>query len=138
MNYLLDTHIWLWMLHDSSRLGPAAGAAVKDAQSTLHLSAASVWEIAIKVGRGRLALPDPIADFIPDRLRQTSTLALSISPDHAAHVARLPDHHRDPFDRLLVAQAQLEGLTLITADPALSAYDVPLLLVEGSKPKAGG
>ena len=92
------------------------------------LSVASSWEIAIKYRLGKLSLPEPAAVFIQPRLTRDGIDSLPIENRHACRVAQLPDHHRDPFDRLLVAVAQLESLTLATTDPALEPYDVPLLM----------
>ena len=93
----------------------------------LHLSAASAWEIAIKYGLGKLSLQGRPADLIPELMSQTAVAALPVLHSHALRVADLPMHHRDPFDRLLVAQAQLEGLPILTADPQLEPYDVEIL-----------
>lgn len=128
MRILLDTHVWLWMLTEPARLGDAARALLEDAEHTLHLSAASTWEIAIKYALGRLPLPEPPAAFVTGRLARDGVLPLPIEHRHAAHVAELPPHHRDPFDRLLVAQARLEEMTLVTADRALQAYEVAVVL----------
>lgn len=93
----------------------------------LYLSAASAWEIAIKYGLGKLILPGSPAELIPELMTRTAVAALPILHSHALRVADLPLHHRDPFDRLLVAQAQLEGLPILTADPRLEPYDVEIL-----------
>jgi PIN domain nuclease of toxin-antitoxin system len=91
------------------------------------LSAASSWEVAIKVGLGKLELPAPAERFVPEQLAEDGIDALAIEHAHALRVARLPPHHSDPFDRLLIAQAQLERCALLTADPRLYAYDVELV-----------
>ncbi len=128
MRALLDTQCWLWMQVSPERLAPAALEIVQDAANELYLSAASCWEIAIKYALGKLPLPMTPAEYVPSRLQTGGVLALPVSARHALHVATLPAHHRDPFDRLLIAQAQLEGLGLITADRQLTAYDVRLIL----------
>ncbi len=130
MTFLLDTHVFLWMLTTPRRLGEAARAVVESADAALVLSAASVWEIAIKHGLGRLPLPEPAATYVPTAMRRSGVTPLPVTVEHVLGVADLPRHHGDPFDRLLVAQAQLDGLTVITADPQLTAYDVPVLFVE--------
>ena len=124
MSYLLDTHVWLWMLTDPARIGPDLLAELRDGRTRLLLSAASSWEIAIKWATGRLPLPDPPATYVPTRMRRSGVEGLPVSHTHALRVASLPNLHRDPFDRLLIAQAQLEGLTIITVDPAFDGYDV--------------
>jgi prevent-host-death family protein len=103
---------------------------------TRFLSAASAWEIAIKVGLGKLKLPEPPARYVPARLAEQGMDALPIDHGHALRVAELPDHHADPFDRLLVAQAQLERMTLMTADPQLLAYEVDTLWAAEAEPPA--
>jgi PIN domain nuclease of toxin-antitoxin system len=125
--YLLDTHIWLWMLVDPQRLSSAVSRVASDPSSELLLSAASAWEIAIKHRLGKLPLSEPPATFIPDRLRRSGVRALAIEHDHVVRVADLPDHHRDPFDRLLIAQAQALRVPLITVDPVFTSYDVNLI-----------
>jgi len=125
--YLLDTHIWLWMLTAPQRLSAAASRVVSDPSNELLLSAASGWEIAIKYRLGKLALPQPPATFIPDRLRRSGVQALAIEHDHAIRVADLPDHHRDPFDRLLIAQAHALRVPVLTVDPVFTSYDITLI-----------
>lgn len=127
MRVLLDTHCWLWMLAAPERLSARALCLVDDPQGELLLSAASAWEIAIKYAVGKLALPEPPARFVPSRMERSGVLPLPVSHAHAAHVAELPPHHRDPFDRLLIAQAELEGLPLLTVDRAFAAYGIELI-----------
>lgn len=128
MRLLLDTQVWLWTLVSPERLRSAARALLEDAAHTLVLSAASSWELAIKYRLGKLALPEPPETFIPPRLTRDGIVALPVEHTHAVLVASLPDHHRDPFDRLLIAQARHEELTLVTADRQLLAYDVEIVL----------
>ncbi len=132
MSYLLDTQVWLWLLTTPERLDAGALDVVSDSESVLLLSAASTWEIAIKTGLGKLTLPGPPATYVPRAMERSRVRPLAVTVAHSLQVAQLPHHHRDPFDRLLVAQAQLEGLTLITTDRALAVYDVPLLGVTRS------
>lgn len=127
MTYLLDTHVWLWMLADTRRLG-AIEVIVRDGRNDLLLSAASAWEIAIKHELGRLPLPEPPAVFVPSRLRQSGVIPLAVEHEHVLATAQLPKHHRDPFDRLLVTQAQLLGVAILTADPMIGRYDVEAIL----------
>jgi PIN domain nuclease of toxin-antitoxin system len=120
---LLDTHALLWWLFDDPRLGTAAREAVADPLNVVYVSAVSVWEVAIKRAMGKLRAPDDLAVQVD----AAGFERLPIGFDHAERVGALPRHHRDPFDRLLVAQAQVEGATLVTGDRALAAYDVPRL-----------
>lgn len=128
MRALLDTHVWLWMLTAPERLG-AARELLARADTELLLSAASTWEIALKYTSGRLPLPEPPDRYLPPRLRSTRVELLAISHQHTLAVANLPPVHRDPFDRLLVAQAQALKVPLITADETLSGYDLELLQI---------
>ncbi|MGH2785140.1 MAG: type II toxin-antitoxin system VapC family toxin [Actinomycetota bacterium] len=127
MRILLDTQVWLWLQTSPARLGREAGELVRDTSNTLYLSAASSWEIAIKYAIGRLPLPVAPATFVPDRMRRSGVDGVAVEHSHALHVATLPPHHRDPFDRLLIAQAQLEGFVVLSADPSFDPYDVELL-----------
>ncbi len=127
MRLLLDTQCWLWMQVSPSKLNEQARALLVDPANDLLLSAASSWEIAIKYGLGKLPLPMPPGMYVVDRLRGGGVTPLAISHSHALAVAELPAHHHDPFDRLLVAQARLDGLTLLTADRVLGRYDVRII-----------
>jgi PIN domain nuclease of toxin-antitoxin system len=127
MRLLLDTSCWLWMVAASERLGPNARHMLEDGSSELLLSAASSWEISIKHALGKLALPAPPEEYVPSRMAATGVSALPVQHSHALAVASLPRHHRDPFDRLLIAQARLEGVPIMTADRAFRDYDVPLI-----------
>jgi PIN domain nuclease of toxin-antitoxin system len=126
---LLDTHIWLWLQQAPERLGGALALA-EDPANELLLSAASSWEIAIKWQLGRLALPSPPAEYVPDRVASSGVVPLAVEHVHTLAVGELPGHHRDPFDRLLVVQAVAEGAVLVTADSAMRSYDVELLWVD--------
>ncbi len=121
---LLDTQAWLWMQADDPRLGTRARRLIQQA-AEVRLSAASVWEIAIKTAIGKLTLP-PDAD-IEAELEHTGIRPLLIDFAHANHVQRLPPLHRDPFDRLLVAQALVEGLSMLSADTQLAAYGIAVI-----------
>jgi PIN domain nuclease of toxin-antitoxin system len=122
--FLLDTHTFLWMASEPDRLGPVARTLVEEPSSELHLSIASVWEMAIKASLGRLTLPGPVDRFVREQLTATRTSLFGIDVAHVAVVAELPWHHRDPFDRLLVAQAFSGGFVLLSRDAAFDAYDV--------------
>jgi PIN domain nuclease of toxin-antitoxin system len=118
---LLDTHVVLWALTNDPRLSRRARALIEDPANDVLVSAASVWEIAIKHALGRGDMPIS-GDQALDWFRQAGYALLPIAPDHAAAVEHLPDHHRDPFDRLLVAQAIAEPLRLLTRDPLVLRY----------------
>lgn len=102
---------------------------IEDSRTELLFSAASSWEISIKFALGRLPLPEPPAVYVPNRIRSSGVTPLAIEHSHALAVADLPDHHRDPFDRLLITQARIEEVPLITADSKLESYDVALVRV---------
>jgi PIN domain nuclease of toxin-antitoxin system len=124
MNLLLDTHVVLWWLADDPELKPNARSAISDTSNLVHISAVSLWEIVIKQGLGKLQLPEDWADI----LMREPFGQLPINFRHVLTVGKLPAIHRDPFDRLLVAQCLVEELTLVTRDTTLQRYDVPILL----------
>jgi len=123
---LLDTHVFLWWASNAPELSDSARALISDPASTVFVSAATAWEVAIKAGQGRLDVPKNPERFFADQLERHNFWALEVSFAHTLAVRGLPDHHQDPFDRLLVAQAQIEGLTLVSADPAIPLYGVPV------------
>lgn len=125
MRLLLDTHIFLWVVTDSRKL-KAAARRVIEASDAVHVSSASIWEIAIKVRLGKI---DGDPRQLADAIEPSGFLELPVSAHHAARVALLPDHHHDPFDRLLVAQALSEPLVLLTADSLLARYGEMVQLV---------
>lgn len=129
MRFLLDTHVWLWLQSDTARVPEAVRARLADQKAEVLLSSASSWEIAIKYARGGLPLPEPPTTYVPSRMRRDDISALPVTHTHALHVATLPHHHGDPFDRLLIAQAQLEGIPIVTADRRIARYDVETLPV---------
>ncbi len=104
-----------------------ASELLQDRAHELFLSAASAWEIAIKFALGKLPLPDPPAVYVPSRMARADTMALPVIHEHALRVAGLPPHHRDPFDRLLVAQCQAEGVPLMTADPQFRSCEIEII-----------
>ncbi|MEO6597315.1 MAG: type II toxin-antitoxin system VapC family toxin [Planctomycetota bacterium] len=124
MKYLLDTHVLLWWLHDASRLRPETRALFADSSNQLLWSACSTWELAIKSQLGKLRLEVPLHQFVVRVLAEQDLEALPVHHAHSARVAELPLIHRDPFDRLLVAQAAVEGVPFLTADAQLAAYGI--------------
>lgn len=124
MRLLLDTHVFLWWVQDARELSRKARDAIADADNECLLSLVSCWEMAIKVSLGKLELPGAIERFIPEQLTINGFRQLEIGFRHIARVATLALHHRDPFDRLLVAQATEERLTLVSADPVFRKYGV--------------
>jgi PIN domain nuclease of toxin-antitoxin system len=124
VRYLLDTNVFLWSNGAPERLNKQATAVLSSGASEIYLSAASSWEIAIKFALRALRLPSPPSQFIPDALRILSIRSLEISHFHALTAGALPSHHRDPFDRMLVAQARSEDMVLLTADNIFAKYDV--------------
>jgi PIN domain nuclease of toxin-antitoxin system len=127
MTLLLDTHVFLWFCQGDPSLSATAKSLLEDAGNRKLLSLASVWEIAIKAGLGKLKLGEPSATYIPAALVQTGFELLSISLEHATLVESLPRHHRDPFDRLLVAQATVEAVSVVSVDAAFDLYGVTRL-----------
>lgn len=124
---LVDTECWLWWHLAPDRLGARALELFEERRARLLLSAASSWEIAIKVALGKLELPAAPERFVLEQLGEDDIEGLPITHAHALRVASLPAHHSDPFDRLLVAQADLEHCALLTADPQLVTYDVDII-----------
>ena len=135
MRVLLDTHVWLWMQAEPGRLARRVRALLEDPANDLVLSAASSWEIVIKWAIGRLELPEPPGAFVEARMMATGVTPLAITHSHALRVADLPDHHRDPFDRILIAQAQVESLPILSSDDQLAPYEVELLWAAPRRPR---
>jgi PIN domain nuclease of toxin-antitoxin system len=124
MRVLLDTHAFLWWNLDDDRLSESVRDLIRDGRTEVVVSVASIWEVAIKAAKGKIELPDAADAYIDDRLRRNRWSTLSIDPRHALRAAALPMIHADPFDRVLVAQAQLESIPLVTMDAAITRYDV--------------
>jgi PIN domain nuclease of toxin-antitoxin system len=120
LRLLVDSHVLLWHLLDDPRLTPGPTAMIEADDAEVLASVASLWEIAIKNALGKLEAPEDL----PRRVAELGFESLPIDVEHAWAVRQLPHHHRDPFDRLLIAQAQVEGLPIVTSDPAFDAYDV--------------
>lgn len=122
---LLDTHVFLWWLADDARLGGDAREALSNGGNDIYVSAASSWEISIKKCNGKLTGPDDIDSIV----EQERFMKLPITLVHGELAGRLPEHHKDPFDRMLIAQAQVEKLIILTADEKIQQYDVPVVMV---------
>ena len=124
MRALLDTHAFLWWVTDDARLSDTAREVIADGRNEIHFSAASGWEIAIKARLGRLTVPDDLARFMTGQIEQNGFRSLAIELAHALRVHSLEDLHRDPFDRMLVAQSMVENLPIIGRDAQITAYGV--------------
>ena len=127
MRLLLDTHAFLWFINGDARFSATARALVEDSANTSSISVASIWEMAIKVSIGKLTFRQPFTTLLPRQLERNGIALLGITIDHALAVTVLPFHHRDPFDRLLIAQAMTEQLPLVSADAVFDAYAVTRL-----------
>lgn len=124
MRFLVDAHALLWALGEPSALSPAARDAIADPSNLIVVSTASLWECAIKASIGRLELPEDFYDSVPEAGYEVMPIRIS----HLNVYRTLPMHHRDPFDRMLVAQARAEAMTLISRDPEIAKYDVDVLV----------
>lgn len=127
MRVLLDTNSFLWFISGSDRLSVDAKNFIADMQNQLVLSAASLWEIAIKISLGKLDLLQPYGQLIPQQLEENDIAVLPLEIGHLNKVIDLPFHHRDPFDRLIIAQALAEGIPVVTSDAVFSQYAVKLI-----------
>ena len=136
MNRILpDTQIFLWSVGETKRFSKDVAALLKDDLVEKHFSAVCAWEIAIKFSTSKLSLPESPDIFVPNRRRQTGFTMLPISESHVLQVAFLPFHHKDPFDLLLIAQAIIEDLSILTTDPLFKLY--PVKIVDAEKYQAG-
>jgi PIN domain nuclease of toxin-antitoxin system len=127
MRVLLDTNVVLDLVLGARALRREVIAQLRDDATTLVVSTVSPWEIAIKWRQGRLPIPDHPQTWSARMIREFGAVVLPVTLDHSTQVADLPDHHRDPFDRLLIAQAQVEGMPIVTADRSFGAYDVEVI-----------
>jgi PIN domain nuclease of toxin-antitoxin system len=127
VSFLLDTHVLLWLLAGDERVSDRTRSTLTDPRNGVFVSAASAWEIAIKVGLGKLDVPPALQTWLPQQLATSRLAVLPITIDHALGVERLPTHHTDPFDRLLVAQAIGEDLVLVSGDRHLERYDIRVM-----------
>ncbi|HCQ20766.1 MAG: twitching motility protein PilT [Aphanizomenon flos-aquae LD13] len=127
MRVLLDTHVFIWWVTDDSQLSSIADKIITDPSNELFLSSASAWEIVIKVRLGKLSLPETPETYIPSRLKINRFQSLPIQMVHALQVANLPDLHRDPFDRIIIAQSQVENMAILTVDSQIIQYPVDVI-----------
>ena len=127
MNLLLDTHALIWFLEDDPQLSSQSRAAISDASNRCHVSDATAWEMAIKQSLGKLTLPKTMDQLFPSEIQLLGFHILPIRHSHLHEIVRLPFHHRDPFDRLLIAQTKVEGMTIVTCDSHFHAYGIPIL-----------
>lgn len=124
MRVMLDTHAFLWWSLDDDRLSGPAREVIRDGRNDVVVSVASIWEVAIKARKGKLDLPMAVDAYVEDRLRRNRWSTLAVDVQHAVRAAALPMIHADPFDRVLVAQAQVESLPIVTTDAAITRYDI--------------
>lgn len=127
MRLLLDTHMFLWFLLNDPQLSATARDLIVDPYNAIEVSPATYWEIAIKISLGKYSLPEPYGIFIEREIAINDFRVLPIEPKHTAILTNLPFHHRDPFDRLLIAQAIVEGIPILSDDEAFDAYPVTRL-----------
>jgi len=121
------THAFLWWATDDPSLSPVGKATIGDRDNEIFLSAVSTWELAIKIAKGKMSIAQPLASFVLSQVTVYQFHPLAITHEHTYYVETMPFYHKDPFDRLLIAQAALEGLAILTRDPEFDAYGVPLL-----------
>lgn len=127
MNLLLDTHVLIWWVSDPGRLSDRVRSAIADPGNRVIVSAISAWEIVIKAGLGRIELPEPADRYVASRMEDNSFVPLAFSMEHSLRAASLPDLHRDPFDRALVAQSAVEDIPFVTADRLVGGYPVEIV-----------
>jgi len=127
MKILLDTHIFIWMATEPERLSTKLAEAIVDPNNSVFLSLVSIWEIQIKVALGKLDLMAELETIIDSQIKSNGVQLLSIDLPHIYALKNLPSHHRDPFDRLLIAQSQIEEMTLATVDRLFDLYDIDLM-----------
>ncbi len=126
MNLLLDTHAFIWLWEDVSKVPPRVLAACEDSDNQLYLSIASIWEMQIKVSAGKLLFQQPLSEIIENQKSENGLSILPVNFPHVWQLATLPAHHNDPFDRMLIAQALTEKMALVTADRHIARYSAEL------------
>jgi len=127
MKYLLDTHAFLWFVTDDDKLSSDARSIIKKSNNEVYFSAASAWEMSIKVRLGRLTIEEDLEPFIIKQLAENNFSTLSITIFHSIYTSKLPEIHKDPFDRMIVAQSKVENLSLISRDKNIKKYKVPVV-----------
>ena len=127
MRYLLDTHAFLWFVLDDKRISTKATSIIRESKNEIYFSAASAWEIAIKAKLDRLKIKGDLESFIIEQLSTNSFVPLSITISHSLYLERLPQIHKDPFDRIIIAQSKLEDLPLISSDQKIKRYKIKLI-----------
>lgn len=127
MNLLLDTHVLLWMHDEIEKLSKSVRDALTVTENALYISTASIWEIQVKFKSGRLKLAKPIDEILDEQIAANDLSILPLDRNHAVNVINLPSTHKDPFDRMIISQAMVEDMTILTADPKFSEYPVKLL-----------
>lgn len=133
MKFLIDTHCWIWWFLSPEKLNDESFKHIQNPHHEVILSIASAWEMSIKYGLGKLHLPLPAGDYIPKMLFDQKMSSLPIILEHALRAGELPNHHRDPFDRLIVSQAMVEKIPIMTADAKLKKYDVKIIWASAEK-----
>lgn len=127
MRLLLDTHAFIWADNQPEKLSPSARAACEDPVNELILSVASVWEMQLKIMLGKLTIRKPLRTVVQDWIEQNTILILPVHLEHIFRLEILSAHHKDPFDRLLIAQAMAEGFTMVTHDKTFAMYNIPII-----------
>ena len=127
MKLLLDTHAFIWFIDGTGQLSQVACNLIGDSRNEKYISIASAWEVAIKVSKGKLTLASPVEQLFPQQIQSNGFYLLGIEWAHLKHVRELPWHHRDPFDRMLIAQAIVEQMVIVSADAAFDAYSITRL-----------
>ena len=127
MKVLIDTHVFLWSIASPKKLSSRARSVIESGNNQVFLSVASLWEIVIKVQVGKLSLPDHAERYLRRRIAETDIEVLPITAEHTLKLFSIPDHHRDPFDRILVAQSLEEQIAIVTADTAVTRYSVQVI-----------
>jgi PIN domain nuclease of toxin-antitoxin system len=127
MKYLLDTHAFLWFISADDKLSSKARSIIKNSNNEVYFSAASAWEMSIKVRLGRLTIEEELEPFIIKQLSENNFSTLSITIFHSIYTSKLPDIHKDPFDRMIIAQSQVEDMPLISKDKNIEKYKIPVV-----------